>query len=70
MLRVQRCLEYRSCFDQADKGIEISGDFTGEKNKTWAPGGSRGAFNQIMECQVFANRSCDSSKDLFMFMPH
>ena len=62
--------KYTSCFKPADKGIEISGYFTGEKNRDGQPGRSRGAFNQIMAFQVFAKRSCDSSKNLFMFMPH
>lgn len=62
--------KYSSCFDPTNKGIEISDDVTGEKNREVQPGRSRGDFNQIMNSGVFANRSCNSSKTLFMFIPH
>lgn len=62
--------KYSSCFDKTNKAIEISGDFTGDKSRDVQPGRRRGAFNQIMGFWVFANRSCDPSKTLFIFMPH
>lgn len=45
-----------------NKEIEISKNVMGETNRETQPERGWGSFIQAMEWQVFANRSCDSSK--------